>query len=63
MFVDNIAESVNHGLTLINSQAFMLGSTVNYTREDFLNSANQQVDSGFFNLNYQSTIDISDSTI
>ena len=61
-FIDNIATSVNHGITLINSQIYIYGSLINYTQSDFLTSTNQ-VDSGFFNLNYQSKIEISNSTI
>jgi hypothetical protein len=29
-FIDNIADSVNHGLTLINSQANLVGVTIDY---------------------------------
>lgn len=51
-FINNIAESVNHGITFINSIAFMDNVTINYTDEKFLNQNAYTVDSGFFNLNY-----------
>lgn len=63
VFIDNIADSVNHGLTLINSQANLLNISVNYTNEEFLYNNSYTVDTGFFNLNYQSSIVLSNSSI
>jgi hypothetical protein len=62
-FQDNIASEINHGLTLIDSKAKIENVTVDYQNKDFLNSTPSKVDSGFFNLNYGSTMTISSSLL
>ena len=62
-FTDNIADSVNHGITLINSQATLSQVNINYTNDSFLWNNSYTVDTGFFNLNYQSVISIGNSVI
>ena len=60
-FVDNIALQVNHGITLIGSRARFNNISVNYLNKTFLNSNEYNVDTGFFNLNYRSTMNMSKS--
>jgi hypothetical protein len=60
-FLDNIASEVNHGLTLIGSKAKIENITVNYKNKDFLNSTPSNVDTGFINLNYRSSLTLSSS--
>ena len=48
-FLDNIAQEVNNGLTLIGSNAKLENVTVKYQNKDFLSSTLSNVDSGFFN--------------
>lgn len=36
LFIDNVAERVNNGITMINSQAYLFNITVNYTIPNFL---------------------------
>lgn len=54
--IDNTALEVNHGITLINSKMVGNNITVNYTKNSFLNQNSFNVDTGFFNLNFQSTL-------
>jgi len=60
-FVDNIALEVNHGITLIGSDAEISNISVNYLNKTFLNSTEYNVDTGFFNLNYRSSMKMSRS--
>jgi hypothetical protein len=62
-FQDNIASEINHGLTLIDSKAKIENVTVDYQNKDFLNSIPSKVSTGFFNLNYGSTMTISSSLL
>jgi hypothetical protein len=34
IFQDNLAESVNHGITLISSESYIVNATINYTAAD-----------------------------
>jgi hypothetical protein len=63
VFTNNIAQEVNHGITLIGSKVQVSNITVNYTNPAFLNSKEYNVDTGFFNLNYRSNMNMSNSTI
>lgn len=58
VFIDNTASLVNHGITSITSDIVAQNITINYTNKRFLNNNNYSVDSGFFNLNFQSTMAI-----
>jgi hypothetical protein len=60
-FLDNIALEVNHGITLIGSDSTFYNISVNYLNKTFLNSTEYNVDTGFFNLNYRSKMNMSDS--
>ena len=62
-FLDNIALEINHGLTFIASKAKISNMSVIYQNQDFLNSTPSKVDTGFFNLNYRSTVTISSSLL
>lgn len=63
-FTDNYADKVSHGITLINSQLTTSNVTVNYTNPQFLNSTTTlSPDSGFFNVNYQSTLTMTNNTV
>jgi len=35
--IDNIANEVNHGITLLGSKAFITNLTINYTIDSFIN--------------------------
>lgn len=60
---DNVATKVSHGMTLINSQLIASNVTINYTDPLFLNtSTTLSPDSGFFNLNYQSTLTLQNNS-
>jgi hypothetical protein len=37
VMVDNIANEVNHGITLLGSKAFITNLTINYTIDSFIN--------------------------
>ena len=54
---------MNHGITLINSNAILSNVTVNYTIMAFIKKNTFAVDTGFFNLNYQSTLTVNNSII
>ncbi len=60
-FIDNIALEVNHGITLIGSDAKFFNISVSYLNKTFLDSTEYNVDTGFFNLNYRSSMIISKS--
>ena len=63
VFIDNISEEVNNGITMINSILEIRNSTVNFTNSDYVNNNQYNVDVCFFSLNYQSYIYIYDSVI
>jgi hypothetical protein len=48
---------------LIGGRALIYNITVNYTNSTFLNSEDYNVDTGFFNLNYRSSLNMSNSTM
>jgi len=54
IFVDNISEKVNNGLTMINSNVVMMNTTINFTNTDYIYNNDFNVDTGFISLNYQS---------
>ncbi|CDW73676.1 UNKNOWN [Stylonychia lemnae] len=58
LFLNNIAQQVNNGITLISSNLSTYNITVNYTDPKFLWENEYTVDAGFFNLNYQSNLRI-----
>eukprot|EP00347_Sterkiella_histriomuscorum_P022241 403331176 len=60
-FIDNFANKVNHGITLIDSTVTVENVTVNYTQKEFLWANTYEVDAGFFSLNFQSQLDITNS--
>lgn len=63
IFVDNLANKVNHGITLINSLLTVSNMTVNYTDPDFLWNNNYLVDAGFFSLNFKSSLLIQSNSL
>lgn len=61
-FKNNVANQVNHGITLITSDLLASNITVNYTNPIFLADLSDNVDAGFFNINYQSSLTITNSS-
>jgi hypothetical protein len=55
-FLNNIAQKVNNGITLISSSLEFTQNTVNFTNPEYLSRAMYEVDTGFFNLNYRSQL-------
>lgn len=60
---DNIAEQVNHGISLLSSKAEIINLTINYTIPSFVRNNDFQVDSGFFILTSMSEMIIRSSRI
>lgn len=50
--MDNIAEKVNHGITLISSKLTMRNTTVDYSEEGIKALELNKVDTGVLNLNF-----------
>lgn len=62
-FVDNIAQKVNNGLSMINSNVYMMNVTINFTNSSYINNNDYSVDTGFISLNYQSYLFMQYSTV
>lgn len=60
-FINNIAEKVNNGITLISSSANAKNITVRYDDPQYIGRSNYEVDTGFFNLNYRSFLRIEEA--
>ena len=58
IFKDNIAQTVNNGISLLSSNATANNITVFYTDFNFLYYNNFTCDNGFFTLNYRSNFSI-----
>jgi|LauGreDrversion4_2_1035121.scaffolds.fasta_scaffold196851_1 hypothetical protein len=61
--IDNIAEEVNHGISMLSSKLQIRNLTINYTIDSFVRKNKFQVDSGFFMLTSRSEITIAASRI
>ena len=62
-FIDNISQSVNNGITLINSHADFDNITVNFTNHAFIWNNQYQVETCFISLNYQSYLIMQNSFV
>ena len=63
--VDNYAQTVTHGMTMIASEVFVEGTKILNTEpfyEFISNKKLEKVDTGFFNLYLSSELDISKNT-
>ena len=59
--MNNVAASVNNGITLISSVLNIDNATVLYTNPAYINQLSYTVDTGFFNLNYRSSLSVTRS--
>jgi len=62
-FTDNFSKLINNGITVTNSQLTLHNVSVNYTDPAFINNNDFQVDTCFFNINFQSVLTLSSSII
>ena len=62
-FIDNISDRINHGVTVVSSSVTASRILVDYTNDDFLYDNAYLVDSGFFLIQLQSSLTLTDNSI
>lgn len=61
LFLDNTAQTVNNGITIISSTLNASRILVNFTNPAYLAERIYNVDTGFFNMNYRSSLQVNNS--